>query len=330
MPGVGVRVDQREPEHGVTLRSPPARGAWTERVVVVAREEPPVPRLDDDLAVGEHGLAAHEGPDDPGPHPPPVERRPRVLRELLALRVDHPLRLEVVEGNVGVGARLQRPLARVEAGDPGGVRRREADERVERHSAAVVGLVEHERHRLLDHLAAEERVEDVHPARLLLVKRVGRVVGDEAVGRPVEHGVPQPLHERALAQRRGAHPVRAEPHEIVEVEQQVVRADLHRRGPPLGLLAPHEIRADRARHVDDLDPHAGVRREEERAVHRLLLDERRPRLVVGQRVATARSRHPRQPVLEQRIALGMDEHESSELLHAPHPFEELGVGDVWI
>ncbi len=151
------------------------------------------------------------------------------------------------------------------------------------------------------------------------------MVGDEAVGGAVEDGVPEPLDERPVAERRSAHAVRAEAHQVVQVEQQVVRADLHRRGPALGLLAPHEIGADRARHVHDLDPHADVRREEERAVHGLLLDERRPRLVVGERVAAAGGSHPREPVLEQRVALGMDEHQAADILHTPHPLEELGV-----
>ena len=117
----------------------------------------------------------------------------------------------------------------------------------------------------------------------------------------------------AVAQRGRAHAVRAEPHEVVEVEQQVVRADLHRhrRGPrasrPRTSSALH-----RARDVHDLDPHAGVRRQVERAMHRLLLDERRPRLVVGERIAPPCGAHARESRLQQRVALGVHEHEAAD------------------
>ena len=73
--------------------SPLHRGAAcaAERVVVVAREEPARAGSRHDLAVHEDRLAADERAHDPGARPAAVERRPRVLRELLAPRVDLPL-----------------------------------------------------------------------------------------------------------------------------------------------------------------------------------------------------------------------------------------------
>ena len=156
------------------------------------------------------------------------------------------------------------------------------------------------------------------------------MVGDEAVRRAVEHEVPEALHQRAVAQRGRAHAVGAETYEIVEVEQQVMRADLHRHRPPGALLLAHERRADGARDVHDLDPHAGVRCEVQRAVHRLLLDERRAGLVMGHRVDAAGGPHPRNACLQERVALGVHEHEPAHGLHLAHAVEELGVGHVGV
>ena len=191
------------------------------------------------------------------------------------------------------------PLRGIQPGDAGRVRGREARERIQRHAATVVGLVQHQRHSLLDHLAAEQRVEDVVPARLLLLQGVGGVVGDQAVGGSVQHERPQPLHERAVTQRRRAHAVGAEADEVVEVEQQVVGADLHRHRPAASLLVADELGADRAGDVHDLDPHVGVRGQVQRPVNGLLLDERRSCLVVRHRVGAALLLHPRQAGLQQ-------------------------------
>ena len=65
--------------------------------------------------------------------------------------------------------------------------------------------------------------------------------------------------------------------------------------------------------MHDLDTDAGVPGEVERAVHRLLLDERRARLVVGERVMAALGGAVRAtPGLQQRVALGVHEHEPAD------------------
>ena len=123
---------------------------------------------------------------------------------------------------------------------------------------------------------------------------------------------PRAARRARVAQRGRAHAVGAEAHEVVEVEQQVVRADLHRHGPARALLVAHELGADRARDVHDLDADAGVLGEEERPMHRLLLDERRARLVVCERVAAALRRACARSGLQQRVALGVHEHEAAD------------------
>ena len=60
----------------------------------------------------------------------------------------------------------------------------------------------------------------------------------------------------------------------------------------------------------------------------LLLDERRPRLVVGERIAATGGAHARDPVLQQRVALGVHEHQAADLPDGAHAGEELGVRDV--
>jgi hypothetical protein len=204
---------------------------------------------------------------------------------LLGLRIDRPLRVEVDEHDVCVRARKQRSLAGIEADDPRGVGRREAHEGIESHAPPVEGLVEDERYGLLHHLAAQGRGEDVLPAGLLLLQRVRAVVGHEAVGRPVEYEAPQLFDERAVAEGGGAASVRPQANKVVEVEEQVMGADLHRRRPALVLRLTDELCTHRARDMDDLDPHSHVRGQEQRSMDRLLLDERRSRFVVGHWIA---------------------------------------------
>src|SRR6478672_2391052 len=71
-------------------------------VILLAGQEAARPRLGQDLAVAVHRLAAHQRAYHPRPHAPPVEGRPRVLRELLRAGVHRPLGLEVVERQVRV------------------------------------------------------------------------------------------------------------------------------------------------------------------------------------------------------------------------------------
>ena len=65
-------------------------------------------------------------------------------------------------------------------------------------------------------------------------------------------------------------------------------------------------------------------------MHRLLLHERRSRLVVGQRVSPALGLHPRQPRLQQGVALAVHQHQPADILDLAHPVQELGIGDVRI
>ena len=189
-------------------------------------------------------------------------------------------------------------------------------------------LGEHRRHRLLDVLQAERRGEDVLPPGLLLLARVRRVVGDEAVGVPAQHVIPEALDERAVAQRGCAAAVRPEADEIVEVEQQVVRADLHRHALRARLRAGDEFCADRTRDVDDLEANARLLREEDRAVDRLLLDERRPSLVVRERVAPPVRLQPRVVRAHHCVVLRVHEHEAVQARDDLHPREQLRVVDV--
>ena len=62
----------------------------------------------------------------------------------------------------------------------------------------------------------------------------------------------------------------------------------------------------------------------------LLLNEGRPRLVVGKRVDAALRLHPCQSRLQQRVALGMHQHQPVDRLHLAHAVQELGVADVRI
>ena len=140
--------------------------------------------------------------------------------------------------------------------------------------------------------------------------------------------LPESLDERAVAQRRRAAAVRPEPDEVVEVEQQVVRADLHRHALPARLRRRDEVGADRARDVHDLEPDARLPREEDRAVDGLLLDQRRAALVVCERVAPPLRLQPCVIRAQHRVVLRVDQDRAVEARDDLHPGEQLGVVDV--
>src|SRR5439155_9925455 len=136
--------------------------------------------------------------------------------------------------------------------------------------------------------------------------------------------------ERAGAKSRSAASVRAEPNEVVEVEEEVMGADFHRGGLAAVLSPPYELRAAWAGDVDDLDADPGLCGEKQGAVHGLLLDEWRPGFVVRQGIVPSFGLHPGEAGLEQRVVLGVHEYEAPDRLDLAHPGEELGIRDVRI
>ena len=109
-----------------------------------------------------------------------------------------------------------------------------------------------------------------------------------------------------------------------------MRADLRGRLLPARPRRRDEVDGDRARGVDDLQPGARVPSEVERAVRGLLLGEdRRTRIFrMGHRVAPAGGTQSSDVRAQQRVALGVDEHERAERRRGAHTLEQLGVGDV--
>ena len=107
-----------------------------------------------------------------------------------------------------------------------------------------------------------------------------------------------------------------------------MRADLVGRALPAGARGLHEVGRDGARDVHHLQPHPGVGGQEEGAVDRLLLDERRARLVVRERVPAPLGPQPRAVRLQQRVVLRVHQHEAVEAGDDAHALQELGVVDV--
>ena len=227
----------RDPSHRRLLPDADMRGLFDANRLVLLRAEfhSETRELETylDLAACVHGLPAQQGADHPSLDLAACERGPRVLGELLAPGVDDPRVVEVPQHQVGVAADEQAPLPRVDAGDPGRPLGDQPGERVERHAPAMERLVQHDGHHLLHNLAAVRRREDVVVPPGLLLYGVGTVVADQAVDAAVEDVVPHLLHQRPIAQRRSAPAERAQPPQVIEIEQQVVRADLDRGPLPL-------------------------------------------------------------------------------------------------
>ena len=166
-------------------------------------------------------------------------------------------RCRVVDDQVGVVADGHGALA-LEAEQPGRRRRDDLDEPVRRdppaHDAAVVDEVDP----VLDAREAVRDLPEVAPAHLLLAVEVERaVVGPDEREVALDEALPELLLVASgrVAERRRAHELRAlEPvAQVVQREEQVLRAGLGERRQALVLRPPEGVERLPGRHVDEVD-----------------------------------------------------------------------------
>src|SRR5581483_11007515 len=129
-------------------------------------------------AVLDHHAAPQDGDDRPGEDVVALPGRVVGLVQILLAHLAAPGRVE--DGDVGIAARRDRALARIEAHDPGGVGGDEVDVAGERIAAPHHHLRVHHGETRLDAGVAAGGVVDA-PAHGLLAQRAGELVGGDAV-----------------------------------------------------------------------------------------------------------------------------------------------------
>ena len=131
------------------------------------------------------------------------------------------------------------------------------------------------------------RLPDILIAPALRFHDEPAVIGREAVDGAIEHVGPELLDLLAIANCRGAFRKALEPDQILMVHREVLRAGLGGDSQPLAFGFAHKLGGGRRAEVDDMHPAPRLLGEENRAVDGLGFDDRRSRIVVGERIRSA-------------------------------------------
>ena len=224
---------------------------------------------------------------------------------------------EIDEREIGLRARLDDALARVQTPDLGRIGGAPAYVIRDAHAAGI-DLGQHQRHLRLD--AGEPAVHGPDVVARLFRRRVGRVIGRDDVDRAVGKRRPQRRLVARLAHGRIDPDDAAEAGIVVGGQKKILRTGLPGDVDAARLRLPQGTQFLGRGNVQDVDARTGPLREDGGAAHCLDRDDRRTRREMRERVEATGIAHARLTPLHDGIGLSVQRH---ALAGASHRLESL-------
>ena len=251
---------------------------------------------------------------------------------------DGPGLVRVEQHDIGVGAHRDRALAREQAEEFCGRRRRQLDIAVERHAVAPHAAVVDQRHARLEARRAVGDLAEVVPAELLgepepqhiLAEAERAVIGGDDLEVVGLEPAPERMLVRRAPERWRHHELRcleARPVVLLFGEEEIVRAGLGMDGEPAVPRFRHRVERLARREVHDIDRRLGELRDADDPVGRLALHQGGPgqHVPLGARIAGG------ERLLHQHVddvaVLGVDLHHPAVRADLTHRLEDRPVVD---
>jgi hypothetical protein len=250
-----------------------------------------------------------------------------------ALRYERAGRIGIEHDDVGVGARRELALARVQTEE---LRRRRAasiDPLLEGEVSIDHALVYECQPRLYARHAARDRAEVPPPvsgeSRAAVCVREGAVVGGDDLQGSAQQSLPQLLAMPPVPQRRSAHVarrLRRSPLVAICGEIEVLRTRLGVEGEPPLAGAPNLLERRSARQMNDVTRRLSLLGHARRARHRVGLGARGPRPRVPARLGATLCERLGAQARDRVVVLAVEAHEGPEACRSLQRLEDDVVG----